>query len=787
MVDKLRTENVITSEELEEAFRKVPRERFVPVGIPLEDAYNADDSVVTKTDADGGALSSVSAPFVQARMIEQAELKPGMRVLEIGSGGYNAALLSEIVGKEGHVVSVDIDAEITDRASAALDATGYGNRVTVVQADAEHGAPELAPFDAIIVTVGAWDIPPAWLKQLTEDGRLVVPLRMNGITRSLGFRREDEHLVSTSAAVCGFVPMQGEGASPEHVLRASDAHGRDLQLRFDNWMPNDPNLLDGVLDAERTTVWSGVTIERHISFADLHLWFACFLPGFCKPSPAEGIDLAAEPERWFPFAAVRGESFAYLVVRPAPAGTATEFGARAIGPGGEAAATAMVEQIRAWDRNARRGPGPTFAFWPARGGRTHLPSDAVVLDKTHGTVTISWPTITDTAASLRTAMVDELRDQGAIRSEPVAGAVSAVPRHLFAVGEPLEEAYAANKPLTVKRDETGAALSSLSAAHLQAVMLEQAEIEPGMSVLEIGSGGYNAALIRQIVGDSGKVVSVDIDPEIVDRARTCLNVAGYGGVEVVLADADTGFPESGPYDRIIVTAGAWDIPPAWIEQLAPRGRLVVPLRMKGLTRSIAFERDGDALVSRSYGLCSFVPMQGAGSHNERTAQLGEGVVLRADDAPPQFDVEALREAIRGPRIERWSGAAYDLPDELELFLITSSPQVVLLYASDALIGQGVFAASAARGVPVLISGDSLAYRTRRPNEETGGFESGVIAHGPQADAVAARYVDLLRRWANTHRRRGAARIQYLPTATRKDESSPGLMHKRHGSVAVVWS
>ena len=206
----------------------------------------------------------------------------------------------------------------------------------------------------------------------------------------------------------------------------------------------------------------------------------------------------------------------------------------------------------------------------------------------------------DIAASLRAAMVRELREMDAVTSESVAASLATVPRHLFALGEPLAAAYAANSALVVKRDASGLALSSLSAAHIQAVMLEQAEIEPGMRVLEIGSGGYNAALIQELVGAAGTVVSVDIDPDIVERACTCLKAAGYDRVEVVLADAENGVPEQAPYDRIIATAGAWDIPPAWVEQLSEVGRIVVPLRVRGRTRTIAFERSDDVLVSRRY-------------------------------------------------------------------------------------------------------------------------------------------------------------------------------------------
>ncbi|MFN2496989.1 MAG: methyltransferase, FxLD system [Pseudonocardiaceae bacterium] len=392
LTDKLRADGMITSSVVERAFRRVPRHLFVPEGTPLEVAYNADDSVAIKRDQDGVIVSSISAPFIQAQMIEQGGLGPGMSVLEIGSGGYNAALLAEVVGPGGRIVSVDIDPEVTDRASAVLDATGYSSRVRVVQADAEHGVPKLGePFDVILVTVGAWDISPAWLEQLSGDGRIVVPLRMNGITRSIGFRRESDHLVSTSAQVCGFVALQGSGAHDERVFLLPDAQGRNVKLRFDGDVPQDLSLLDGVLATGRTEMWSGITIEHGVSFADLHLWFAGFLPGFCKLAVDEGTDLAAERKSWFPFGVVRGDSFAYLAVRPALEGAGIEFGARAYGAHGEAAATAMVEQIQAWDRQARNGPAPTFAYWPTGTDRPQISEGTVMLEKAHGLVTISWP------------------------------------------------------------------------------------------------------------------------------------------------------------------------------------------------------------------------------------------------------------------------------------------------------------------------------------------------------------------------------------------------------------
>jgi protein-L-isoaspartate(D-aspartate) O-methyltransferase len=106
MADGLVAEGWITSPHVEVAFRSVPRHLFMPPGTPLETAYNKHRAPVLKTREDGVNLSSVSGPWLQAKMIDQAGIGPGMRVMEIGSAGYNAALLAEVTGE--HVVTVDI-------------------------------------------------------------------------------------------------------------------------------------------------------------------------------------------------------------------------------------------------------------------------------------------------------------------------------------------------------------------------------------------------------------------------------------------------------------------------------------------------------------------------------------------------------------------------------------------------------------------------------------------------------------------------------------------------------
>ena len=140
------------------------------------------------------------------------------------------------------------------------------------------------------------------------------------------------------------------------------------------------------------------------------------------------------------------------------------------------------------------------------------------------------------ADELRRAMVDEVivrhEEDGLVLPREVEAALRTVPRHLFAPEVPLEKAYADHSIVT-KHSEHGAPISSVTAPWLQAMMLGQLQVAPGQRVLEIGSGGYNAALLRELVGPDGSVTTLDIDQEIADRARSCLMSAGYRDVRVL--------------------------------------------------------------------------------------------------------------------------------------------------------------------------------------------------------------------------------------------------------------
>src|SRR6201996_420036 len=114
--------------------------------------------------------------------------------------------------------------------------------------------------------------------------------------------------------------------------------------------------------------------------------------------------------------------------------------------------------------------------------------------------------------------------------------------------------------------------SSSSQPTIMAVMLDQLGLEPGHRVLEIGAGtGYNAALMKYLVGPSGTVVTVDLNEDVARDAAAHLAAAGYPEVAVVAADGAAGFPASAPYDRVIATVGVSDLAPAWLDQLGPGG------------------------------------------------------------------------------------------------------------------------------------------------------------------------------------------------------------------------
>ncbi|HKF77717.1 MAG TPA: methyltransferase domain-containing protein [Candidatus Dormibacteraeota bacterium] len=213
---------------------------------------------------------------------------------------------------------------------------------------------------------------------------------------------------------------------------------------------------------------------------------------------------------------------------------------------------------------------------------------------------------------LNSVLVEQLKGRGYLSSQAVEDAFRAVPRHHFLPGVPLETAYGDCDQPVPTRWEAGIAVSSSSAPSIMAVMLEQLDVRPGHRVLEIGAGtGYNACLLSRMTVPGGRVTSVDIEEALVIAARAHSADAEASGVEFVCADGAHGWPVGAPYARIVLTAGSADVSPAWIEQLEPGGRLLLPLELTpGYSKSVAFERRDGHLHSVSLRDCGFMPLRG---------------------------------------------------------------------------------------------------------------------------------------------------------------------------------
>ncbi len=362
---------------------------------------------------------------------------------------------------------------------------------------------------------------------------------------------------------------------------------------------------------------------------------------------------------------------------------------------------------------------------------------------------------TTAAAELNTALIETLRGKGRILTGRVARAFEEVPRHLFVPGASLEQAYRDDVVFTKRDEADGSALSSVSAPWLVAAMLERLAPQPGARVLEIGSGGYNAALMCELVGPSGTVTSVDIDPDVIGRAERCLAATPWEDVRLVTGDGDGGVPEGAPYDGIMVTVQATAVAPAWLDQLAPQGRLVVPLRVRGLGRLLTFTRDGDHLVGAGWEPCGFVRMRGRAARNPvTTLTVGEGVRLRVDDSPMP-DRSAMECTLKSARQETWTAVTVGLTEGtrplVDLWLAFALDSYGRLHVDRPASDRETGPVTLHGGSPATWSAETLAYLTMRPVPgDPSRFEYGVAWHGTDR-SLADHFAERLRTWDREHR------------------------------------
>ncbi|WP_188196655.1 methyltransferase, FxLD system [Nonomuraea sp. SYSU D8015] len=393
-------------------------------------------------------------------------------------------------------------------------------------------------------------------------------------------------------------------------------------------------------------------------------------------------------------------------------------------------------------------------------------------------------------ARLRQQLVDHIKGRGTFRTTAVERAFATVPRELFLPEIDVEDAYAPKVQIT-KRDAGGSALSSASDPNLVATQAEDLDVRPGHKVLEIGAAtGINAALMAELAGPHGHVVTIEIDEDLAERARAALQRAGYEHVEVVCGDGAAGWQPGALYDGIVVTAGAWDISLAWWAQLAPGGRIVVPLRLhgSGLTRSIAFDLAADRLsmVGSHARVCGFVPLRGAAAHTAASIPLDDDVALNVDTSDPA-DADALGRVLTHPPVELWTGlyvGDHEPVEHLDLWLVTHTGGFGRLSVSPAARRDGRLSPALRWAGATVYDGGTIAYLALREHGPIS-KELGVIAHGPDSRKLATRLAELLQQWSHT--RPARPRITAHPAATPDDQLPAGYRVKRPDTrLTISW-
>lgn len=323
-------------------------------------------------------------------LLDELDVRRGDHVLEVGAGtGYNAALLAHLVGEDGHVTAIDVDADIVEHARERLAAAGV-DTVDIVLGDGARGYQPSALYDRIVASVGAYGTPDSWLSQLSPTGRLVIPLRIRGsVSRSIAFERASGGAWrSVDHAMCGFVPLRGGIADdPWRKVDLTGDGSVTLQLRQEHTL--DPERLAGVLDKPRYEVWTGATFGPMESLEWMYLWLTCAMDGALCSMPVEqrAIDSGLVTPMFRSAMAVPvHDELAYLAKRPGghdrEGRALIETGVVGHGPFGSDLAARVAEEIRHWDRYFRHRDVQFMI--PADGTDTSDPSRGrFFLDRPH--------------------------------------------------------------------------------------------------------------------------------------------------------------------------------------------------------------------------------------------------------------------------------------------------------------------------------------------------------------------------------------------------------------------
>jgi protein-L-isoaspartate(D-aspartate) O-methyltransferase len=202
----------------------------------------------------------------------------------------------------------------------------------------------------------------------------------------------------------------------------------------------------------------------------------------------------------------------------------------------------------------------------------------------------------------RERMVREQLEAREVRDSRVLEAMRRVPRHRF-VPESLRDSAYEDRPQPIGERQT------ISQPLMVGIMTELLHLNGYERVLEVGTGsGYQTAILAEL---SAEVISIERHPRLADRARELLEHLGYRNIGVHAGDGTLGFPDREPFDRIIVTAAAPEVPTSLLNQLANGGRMVIPVGKADIQTLKVVCKDQEGNVSETdYGGCLFVPLIG---------------------------------------------------------------------------------------------------------------------------------------------------------------------------------
>ena len=203
----------------------------------------------------------------------------------------------------------------------------------------------------------------------------------------------------------------------------------------------------------------------------------------------------------------------------------------------------------------------------------------------------------------RLELVSKLKKEGRIKSLKVEKAFLEIPRENF-IHENMRQYAYSDTPLEIGYGQT------ISAPHMVAIMCEDLDIKKGQKILEIGSGsGYHSAIISNIIGNKGKLFSLERIPSLANFAKKNISNSGIDNIKIIICDGSLGYNKKSPYDRIYVTCAAPRFPTSLINQLKDPGKLMVPIGNIICSLKLLELKKGNKII-KNLGGCAFVPMIG---------------------------------------------------------------------------------------------------------------------------------------------------------------------------------